>query len=76
MKVIKGMVGTAATVGAAMSGQLVITLAVVAVVAVVVVVLVYFVVKGDDDRPAARLESLIRAWRSGGAKAGGARQAR
>jgi hypothetical protein len=70
MKVIKGMVGTAATVGAAMSGQLVITLAVVAVVAVVavlVVVLVYFVVKGDGDRPAARLESLIRAWRSGGA---------
>lgn len=63
MKVITGLVGTGVTVGAAMSGQLVI---VVAVVVVVVALLVYSIVKGDDDRPAARLLSLIQAWRSGG----------
>lgn len=62
MKLIKGLVGTGATVGAVMTGQLVIAMI---VVAVVVLVLVVFVLLGEDDRPAKRLKSLIRAWRSG-----------
>lgn len=63
MKVIKGLVGMGATVGAAMTGQLAIVLLVMAGV-VLVLVLVFFVLRGDDDRPAERLKALIRAWRS------------
>lgn len=62
MTIIKGWVSTGATVGAAMIGQLVIALM---VEAVVLLVLVFFVLRGEDDRPAKRLEALIRAWRSG-----------
>ena len=62
MKIVKGLVGMGTTVGAALTGQLVIALT---VVAVVVMVLVFAVLWADDARPAARLTKLIRAWRSG-----------
>ena len=62
MKIVKGLVGMGTTVGAALTGQLVIALT---VVAVVVSVLVFAVLWADDARPAARLTKLIRAWRSG-----------
>jgi uncharacterized membrane protein YqiK len=62
MKIVKGLVGMGTTVGAALTGQLVIALT---VVAVVVLVLVFAVLWADDARPAARLTKLVRAWRSG-----------
>jgi hypothetical protein len=52
--------GAGAMVGAAMTGQLVIAL----MLATVVFVPVFFVLRGEDDRPAKRLMALIRAWRS------------
>jgi len=62
MNIVNGLVGMGTTVGAALTGQLVIALT---VVAVVVMVLVFAVLWADDARPAARLTKLIRAWRSG-----------
>jgi hypothetical protein len=62
MNIVKGLVGLGTTVGAALTGQLVIALT---VVAVVVLVLVFAVLWTDDARPAARLTKIIRAWRSG-----------
>lgn len=62
MRIVKGLIEMGTTVGAALTGQLVIALTVVPVVGLV---LVFAVLWADDARPAARLTRLIRAWRSG-----------
>jgi hypothetical protein len=73
MKIVKTVVGTAATIcgGAAMTSHLDTVMMLLTIMAVVVLMpmllLVFGVLRGKDSQPAERLTGLIRAWRSGDA---------